>query len=214
MYDLLTGNEDHFKVTTRAILANDQMYTYTAYNADEYGTAEFVVCTIDYRSNTSNYYIVEGTSVMVDGNGEVCNVVQCYANGTLTYFKAADTSNFSTVDMKQGDIIQVYVNAVGKVENFKVLWRYSKDAHPEFALNNTMSSNNIVGAEVVKFNRSAGTLVVRKNEDYYIMTVSPSTVTVYDSGEWSEIPSGDITIGDYVVFKSTKSTISSLTVIK
>ena len=209
-----TGNEDHFKVTTRANLTNDQIYTYTAYNADEYGTAEFVVCTIDYRSNTSNYYIVKRTYVMLDENGEECNAVQCYANGTLTDFKAADTSNFSTADMKKGDIIQVYVNAVGKVETFNVLWRYSKDDHPEFALNGTMSSDNIVGGEVVKLNRSAGTLVVRKHEDYYIMTLSPSMVTVYDSGEWSEIPSGDITIGDYVVFKSTKSAISSLTVIK
>lgn len=201
-------------VTTRARLTNDQQYTYTAYNADEYGTAEFVVCTIDYRGNTSNYYIVKNTSVSVDETGEECNSVRCYANGTLTEFVASDTSNFAAANMKKGDVIQVHVNAVGKVETFNVLWHYDKESHPEFALNGSMSSDNILGGEVVKFNRSDSTLVIRKHEDYYIMTLSPTAVTVYDSGEWSEIPSGDITVGDYVVFKCNKSSISGLTVIK
>lgn len=209
-----TGNEDHFLVGTRVYLSNEKVYTYKAYNADEYGTAEFLVCDIDYRANSSNYYIVKGTSVTLDSNGDECDTVQCYANGTLTEFKAAEGSNFDAARMERGDVIQVYVNAAGKVETFNVLWRYSESEPPEFMLNGTMTSDNIVGAEVVKFNRADSTMVVRKNEDYYIMSLTPSVVTAYDKGEWYEMPSGDITVGDYVVFKSAKSVISSLTVIK
>ncbi len=209
-----TDNEDDFRLLDRSKLANDSTYNYIAYNADEFGTAEYVVCSINYYGNTHAFHIVENSGSVLDADGDENQMVECWSGSTLTTFIATENSNYDSANMKQGDVIRVATNSAGEVTTFTVLHRYQEGIYPDFAYNTNRYSNNLFGATVKKIDRAAGTLVVECQGSHYIFKLLSNAAVVYDHGLCTTISISELCIGDHVVLKTTGADINNITVIR
>lgn len=209
-----TDNEDDFRLLDRSKLANDSTYNYIAYNADEFGTAEYVVCSINYYGNTHAFHIVENSGSVLDADGDENQMVECWSGSTLTTFIATENSNYDSANMKQGDVIRVATNSAGEVTTFTVLHRYQEGIYPDFAYNTNRYSNNLFGATVKKIDRAAGTLVVECQGSHYIFKLLSNAAVVYDHGLCTTISISELCIGDHVVLKTTGANINNITVIR
>lgn len=205
--------EEDYRVVHRYMLNNNGTYNYTAYNADEFGTAEIVVCRLDYKSDSYGFHIVEGVGTALDNDGDNRKMIECYSGSTLTQFVLADSCTFNPDTLKPGDIIQIWKNNAGEVALVKQLYSYSEGVYPEFATS-VRYSNNLVAGTVKKTDRGGGKLVVEVEGEYMIFNLPASNAVVYDNGICTTIPTSEICTGDHVVLKTSEANISDATVIR
>lgn len=119
--------EEMYFIGGTANLIADRKYTYSAYNVDESGSAAYYTVNLtdenlEYQSFM--FALVTGVGSRLDINGDVVDCITCYidkySNETLNLSDRIDASN-----IKKGDIIRVYLNAAGTIENMVKMWSIS-----------------------------------------------------------------------------------------
>lgn len=206
-------DEEDYRLVNRYSLSNDASYNFTAYNVDEFGTAEFIVVKKTWQSGSHGFHIADGVGTTLDSDGDTKNMVECWSGASKAQFVAAENSNFASINLKTGDIFRVYQNNAGEVATFSLLWRYAEGEYPDFVAS-TRSSDNLVAGVIKKLDRAGGKFIIEAGGEHMILTLPSSNAAVYDGGTCTTIPTTELCVGDHVVLKTSGATVSMVTVIK
>ena len=116
--------EDLYFIGGSGSLTADAKYTLSAYNVDESSSAAYYTVNLaetNLMGQSLMFALVTGVGTRLDTEGNEVNCMTCYidkySNETLTLSDRIDAGS-----IKQGDILRVYLNGAGTVENVVKLW--------------------------------------------------------------------------------------------
>lgn len=209
-----TADDEDFTLLTKSYLANDNQYTYEAYNIDKSGKVEFLLLRTTYSGSLRNITVVDSKCTVITEDGEEYAAIRGYTQGEKTTYLLKSPSLASNIS--EGDIITCNRNKYMEIISITKLWDADNGVTSKFLSGTQYSTSTFFGGMVVSYDKALGRLILEYGEEEYIMLSLGSLTTatqVYDN-EYSQIPVSDIKVGDCLIGNYNKFIAQNLFVVR
>ena len=117
-------NENLYFIGGVGNLNADAKYTVAVYDLDSSGSSSYFTVNLgaaNLKDQSLMFSVVTGKGTMLDTKGNIVNYIKCYIE-KYSDEKLVLGDNISPDDVKKGDIVRLYLNPAGTVENIEKLW--------------------------------------------------------------------------------------------
>src|SRR5699024_4529691 len=116
--------EDMYLVSDRSFLVEDYTYTFTPYNVDESKSSGLITVKLDssvITRKTIMFMLVTDVGTRITENGDEVKFIRGYPDSySESLIVLSDSINEKNI--VPGDVIRLYLNGEGKVQNVIKLW--------------------------------------------------------------------------------------------
>jgi len=209
-------NEDLYDIGNNYSFRSNIGYSYTGYNADEYGFLDLVLVERDKSKSkevADSVYFVREVGTGLDGEG---NVVGQITVASAAYYGVSILvdSSYDISGVKPGDLIKIHVNAKGYVDNLEQMYKVSDKV--VLAAPSTIEDGRIQGV-IDKMDLSNNRIRVQtyKDSKYVKLGIKvPTTIPVmiYDCKRNTVTAgkSADLSMDDYIIVQLNKNNVAGI----